>query len=1052
MIKTSSVPLSSFSLRDMIHCGTDIRQLGEESDSEQAFCQSLVQYMQRRLAADDGKPACLLVRCFRTEFFSRLPGKLQSMVRASIPQPSPQMRCLRLLATVGSEPQWNTVEGSKGHQIIALPNLDVVERMPMIAQLIRQLGFDVGGLLSTEQRLVVQHKRTGVFHVPQALESPFIPAQTEFVIPYGVESVVGFGDLLPDGNLFAVIMFAQIPISPQSASLFSHLSLSTKAALVRHLPDSDARMSEQISNLQNLLRNYEEVVLEQNGLMQLAERQMRLIVEAAPTGMVMIDQSGKIVLVNAELQQIFEHAREDLLGQPIEMLIPARFRDGHPALRNGFFQSPQERAMGEGRDLFGVRRDGTEFPVEIGLNPIDTEQGKCVLASVIDITTRRQQAEELARAKEAAEDANRAKSEFLANMSHEIRTPMNAIMGMTDLALDTDLSREQREYMQTVKDSAGALLGLIDDILDFSKIEAGKLELDQQPFNLGDSLSTTLRTLTHRAFDKKVELIWEMDPNVPSRVVGDVGRLRQIIVNLVGNAIKFTEQGEVVLRVAKETEAGGETRLHFSVSDTGIGISKEKQTSIFESFSQGDSSTARQFGGTGLGLTISSQLVALMGGRIWVDSEVGKGSTFHFTLPLPDGSTLPAPGPTHDLSPLLDLRVLIVDDNETNRQILRKFLLNWKMRPVVAASGQEALVAIENARTLGTSFDLMVTDCHMPGIDGFEVIERLRRQPESKPLKIIMLTSGATPGSSQRCQDLGAALMLKPVNPSELLETIQATMFKSQRVTQQSPVTNSAMQENALPPLRVLLAEDNIVNQKITSRKLQKDGHSLVVANNGKEVFEKMAHETFDLILMDVQMPEMDGFDTTAVIRDIERQTGGHTPIIALTAHAMQGDREKCLAAGMDDYVSKPISHAELRAAMQRVLGSHAKTATKDASSEPPLPPEQAPVYDERAALERIDGDVGFLQELMRDFLTQSEKLVSEMRRSIQNRDAETLRRNAHTLKSMASVFYAADTVDAAQHLEQISAEQNLDEASVAAARLEERLKCLQEAIRKQLA
>jgi len=783
-----------------------------------------------------------------------------------------------------------------------------------------------------------------------------------------------------------------------------------------------------------------------------AEKQMRLVVEAAPTGMVVIDRSGTIQLVNSKTEEIFGYKRDDLIGQPIEVLIPARFREGHPRLRMDYFRAPVSRPMGGGRDLFGLRSDGTEFPVELGLNPLETEQGSFVLASVIDITTRKREADELATAKIAAETASRAKSEFLANMSHEIRTPMNAIMGMTHLALDTDLSSEQRDYLETVNDAAGALLVVINDILDFSKIEAGKLELDPQAFNLGVSLSNSLKTLAHRAFEKKVELIFELDQDIPERLIGDVGRLRQIIVNLIGNAIKFTERGEVILRVVKETEDGTEIALRFSVSDTGVGIPRDKLSKIFESFSQVDSSTTRRFGGTGLGLTISKHFVELMGGRIWVESELGRGSTFYFTMQFPRDGDASGIRPVEDLSPVKDLRVLVVDDNETNGQILEALLRSWNMRPVVAASGREALKTIDNAHTLGVAFQLVLTDCHMPEMDGFELAERLRARPETGSLNIIMLTSGAMPGSRQRSQELGmASLMLKPVNPSELLEAIQLAVVGRQRTRRPSPAKVARSVPPAVPPLRLLLAEDNIINQKVAVRLLEKDGHAIVVAGDGKEALEKFACETFDLILMDVQMPEMDGLSATAAIRDLERQTKRHTPIIALTAHAMQGDRDRFIAAGMDDFVSKPINPAELRAAIQRVV-THAPVTTIDAASgRKSHVAQEASLYDEQAALERIDGDVKLLRELMQDFLAESRTMVTEMRLSLQKRDTATLRRIAHTLKSMAGCFYATAATDAAFRLEQVSAAEKLDESNTALNQLETHLEQLQQAFQQRL-
>ncbi len=760
------------------------------------------------------------------------------------------------------------------------------------------------------------------------------------------------------------------------------------------------------------------------------EARFRHIYENSPVMMHSIDMQGVVRNVNGRWLGEMGYSRDEVVGRKIDFamtpestnaalhtIVPQFWRDGN--VRNVEYQY--------------VKKDGTVIDVILDSTVMnDPAWGQVSLSTVRDVTARKKAERDLVATRESAEQANRAKSEFLANMSHEIRTPINGIIGMTELTLNTQLTPEQREYLETVEMSAESLLRLINDFLDFSKIEAGKLDIVAMDFSLRDFIGNTMSTLAVHAHRKGLELIYHIPSTTPDALTGDPGRLRQVLVNVVGNAVKFTDRGEVVVRVETDSEDENELTLRLSVSDTGIGIPPDKQQKIFQTFEQVDTSTSRKYGGTGLGLAISSQLVEKMGGSIWVESEPNKGSTFHFIVRVGLQSQPVHTPVVEEMADLKDLPLLVVDDNATNRRILEETVLQWGMKPTVVDSGRAALAAMEVAYNVGRPFKLVLTDCMMPEMDGFQLTERINQDPRLKTATIIMLTSAGERGDASRCVNLGiSAYLLKPIKQSELFFTVSKVLQGPPSPETQSLITRHSIRESRRR-LRILLAEDNPVNQKVAARMLERMGHTVSIAENGTEVLGALEKQSFDLILMDIQMPEVDGFEATRSIRERERNTGEHLPIVAMTAHAMKGDKEKCLQAGMDGYIAKPINVQQLFETIESLFHD------RQTAAEPPKAPVAAgDPLDTTKILERIGGDRELLRELAGLFVGDCPRMLSDIQDAVRDGNAEALQKAAHALKGSVSNFAAEAAVQVAFRLEMMGRNQDMTDAAQALNELE---------------
>ena len=787
-----------------------------------------------------------------------------------------------------------------------------------------------------------------------------------------------------------------------------------------------------------------------------SDARFRSLTRSNVMGILMVHQDGTISEANDAFLDLVGYSREEFHAGHLrwDKVTAPEYgwldRQGIEQLITTGASPPWEKEL--------IRKDGSRVPVLNGLAILKGSRDRC-LCFVLDISTQKEAEAQLKRAKEAADQANRAKSAFVANISHEIRTPMNAILGMTELLLDTPVNAEQRDYLTVVQDSAESLLSLINNVLDFSKIEAGKLDIEHVEFGLRDTVTGILKSLAVAAHKRGLELVLNLDPIVPDRVTGDPIRLRQILVNLVGNAIKFTEQGDVVVRLSVDSREQGTVLLHLAVSDTGIGIPPEKRESVFLAFEQGDGSRARKYGGTGLGLAICSKLVELIGGRIWFENNLAGGTTFHATgrFGVVESEDVAIPtkpgGERHDLE---DLRVLVVDDNPASRTALEGCLKSWGMQPHIAGNARAAQELVERRSTREQPFAVALVDAHMPGNDGFSFADWLRREGAGRVGPTIMLLHSVDRTADlARCDEIGvAAYVNKPIDHSELFDTLLALLVREE---ENGTVVRADDSETPAPiyrvtGLRILLAEDSPFNQKLALGVLGKRGHELTVANNGHEAVALAASRDFDLIFMDIQMPEMDGLEAAKRIRARERETGRRVPIIAMTAQAVKGMRERCLSVGMDDYLVKPVRAREIYDKLESLFGNRAvlapapapaSTAPFDAApsahqdANDAAKPTRPSAIDWDSAIAVVDGDRELLGEIVAAFLIEGPTLLEEIRRALAAGDSVQLRREAHTLKGALRTLGIESAAELAAELEEIGRRGDVSAAPARMARLE---------------
>ncbi len=1031
----------NFTLQEMTRCGREIEQLCKGSANlEEASTRISRFFFNHFLDPISGETSCVLSRCFCVREYETLQGAVREAadMMGDDAAFSPSTKFLTLMGTTGLEPQWCDWKDSQGHKAIPLASEEFVAGIPMISELIRQFGFEISRLVSPQPDtfLTIEENPFSVFFIKEAQGSPYIPAQDHFVIPYGVQSVLGFGSMLPTGNIFITLLFSRTAIPPETARLFNNIALSIKLAIIpfiseRHLiteiretylsrfpNDTIMNLEARIATSWKLLDIYRETSIDQANeyadLLSYAQRVLQSIDD-----LIVVCRNGKIEQVNHP--GWLGYTENDLLNRPITEVF-------HEADQNLFIPSRLEEF-----EQFGiikavettlVGKSGEMLPVLASASMVDSQNGQSLFVFK-DISEFKKTQEELMEKKSqlrAAELTNKTKSAFLANMSHEIRTPMNAIIGLSQLVLQTDMTAKQRDYLSKILDSADSLLGIINDILDISKIEADKLEIEQVEFNLETIFDQLITIAQPKADKKRLELLFSLHPGVPDRLIGDPLRLRQILTNLLSNAVKFTEQGEIIISVEPLKKDDKRILLKFSVRDTGIGIDDTQAARLFESFTQADLSTTREYGGTGLGLTICRRLVSMMNGKIWVSSTPGKGSLFSFTVDL--GYLQSDNYRRVSLEGLKGLRVLVVDDNATAREILTQTMESFLFKVESVASGKEALHIMTSSQH---HFDLVLMDWKMPEMDGLETSRRIKKGDIlDKPPVIIMVTAHDREEVLQQSEKIGLeGLVLKPTSPSVLADAI-TTAFHVSRPAETRPEPRIPLAGNSeaqrILGARVLVVEDNSINRQVAGELLTGYGLQVFYANDGFEAIEFLEKEQVDLVLMDIQMPHLDGYAATRRIREQKRFI--NLPIVAMTAHAMTGDREKCLAAGMNDHVSKPIDRGQLYSSLVKWIPPRNEIEQKETpdnieNTEATIP--TLPGIDTASAMQRLNGNLklftSLLYEFQRDY-GEAARQIHFLQKGKRKDDLERAVALAHTIKGIAGNISAMRLFNAALSLE----------------------------------
>jgi len=747
-----------------------------------------------------------------------------------------------------------------------------------------------------------------------------------------------------------------------------------------------------------------------------SEEKFRKIIETAPDGYYEVDLDGNFVFFNDSMCKILGYSRSELS----EMNQRKSMDETNSRKLTDIFNKVLETGVPtKSVDWILTNKEGSKRFVESSVSLINNPKGEPVgFGVLVRDATQRQRAEALYREKLAAEAASQTKSEFLASMSHEIRTPLNAIIGLVEMTLTSDLPPDQREDLDVVKSSAYSLLSIINNILDFSKIEAGKLEFEQTPFSLRHFLDESMKIMGIKSHEKGIELAYRIAPGVPDRLLGDDARLRQVLLNLIDNAIKFTDEGEVIVYVATQSQTEYEVFLHISVVDTGIGIPADKQRSIFGAYNQAEVTTVRRYGGTGLGLAVSAQLVNLMGGRIKIKSQPGQGSRFRFTARFIRQQNRDTPQKEVSYPELAGLNVLVVDDNGSSRKILKEIMESQNMKPVLASAAEEARDLLLKAQVEGTPFDVILIDSDMPQTDGFSLAAWILQQNISNAGIIMMLTFPHIKRKSDLAKLGISNSVLKPVGAPELISTILKHLGIAKPAPDFAAEAPQRIKRVPSRTLKILVAEDTPFNQKFILRLLASWNHQTTLVENGHQALEAFQRDSFDIVLMDVQMPEMDGLETTGAFRETERKWEGHIPIIAMTAHVVKGDRERCLEAGMDEYISKPIDSDKLFEAIERL------TKTSDIKKSVAT---DSVTMDKELLLKAFDGDSNFLKEVVEIFLEDYPRLLDNLHGSLDEGDCATFMRTAHSLKGMLKNFRAETAAEVAFNLETKGKEADLN-------------------------